>query len=445
MRILGVGEDGDLGDMYARLQRAGHEVRMYIGSEDARSIHEGIVPKCDDWEKELPWVRAAGADGIIVFESATYGLAQDTLRSEGFNVIGGSAYGDRLEADRRFGQDALRGLDLRYAPMHAFSAFDEAIAFVQRAPKRYVFKINGASALRTRSFIGQLESGADMVALLATYRSQHQTGADLDFVLMEHIAGVEVGVGAYFDGERFLEPACLDWEHKRFFTGDLGELTGEMGTIVTYRGSRGFFERTLRPLAPALRLSGYCGYINLNLIANQEGLWPIEFTSRFGYPGYAICEALHREPWDAIFRKLLSRRGGRIETMPGYAAGVVLTVPPFPYPYGYRELSAGLPICFRDPLSAADLENLHFAEVALRGDQLVTSGVIGYVGVATGAGATVELAREKAYQLAAKVVVPNLRYRTDIGLRVIEHDLHALSQLGYWSPEDAGDLPRTVA
>ena len=346
-------------------------------------------------------------------------------------MIGGSALGDRLEAEREFGQAVLRGSGLRTAATHGFTDYAAAIAFLRQRGGRYVLKFNGADSPRSRNYIGEMDDASDMLALLAMYQAHHTAAQPPDFVLMQHLQGVEVGVGAYFNGEAFLAPACIDFEHKRFFPGELGELTGEMGTIVSYRGAEKLFNASLAKVAPLLREGGYCGYINLNMIANDEGLWPLEFTSRFGYPGFAICEALHEEGWDSIFRRMLRRGHLHVATRPGFAAGVVLTVPPFPYSQGYEELSKGEPICFRPEMTAADRSALHFAEVARLGDHLVTSGSCGYVGVATGIGASVQAASEEAYRLARKVVVPNLRYRTDIGERVHQHDLARLAALGW--------------
>ena len=163
------------------------------------------------------------------------------------------------------------------------------------------------------------------------------------FVLMEFVEGVEMGVGAYFDGDKFLLPACLDWEHKRFFPGDLGELTGEMGTVVTYERSRGFFERTLARMEPLLRENGHCGYVNLNTIVNERGIWPLEFTCRFGYPGFAILTPLQETAWGDLCAAMVSRSTSRFATRAGFSVGIVLTLPPFPYPRPQVEEPVGSP------------------------------------------------------------------------------------------------------
>lgn len=432
MRILGIGHSCDLGAMYLRLARE-HEVRVFAADIHEHGTMTGMLSFVADWRDQLDWVRAAKDTGVIVFESADQGAEQDALRADGFSVIGGSAYGDRLEGDRALGQRVLQQAGLPIAATQTFSSFEDGIAFIQGRPRRYVFKFNGSLTSSWRNYVGNSADGSDVIALLRGQRARLKaTGlSECEFVLMDHIQGVETGVGAYFNGERFLLPACLDWEHKPFFVGNLGELTCEMGTLVTYQHSERIFSQTLAKLAPQLREGGYVGYINLNMIANEEGLWPLELTCRFGYPGSAILSALQPDGWADLLRGMLDRDRTSFAVTPGYAVGVVLTVPPFPYRYGYEELSKGLPIVFESSLGTAEREHLHYGEVAMLGDQLVTSGVMGYLMVATGVGDRVEDAQARAYGLARKVIVPNLRYRTDIGDEFLRNGRSLLQRLGY--------------
>lgn len=428
MRFLGIGDGNDLGAMYLALEAEGHRCRVFIADDEAGDTLGGLVARTRDWREELAWIREAGSDGVVLFETAHDGVTQDALRREGYQVIGGSALGDRLESDRAFGQRILAAAGMQVAATHSFDDVGAAIDFVRRTRVRYVFKLAGGY-VSTSNYVGGMADGSDMVAYLA-----HQgrvLGERISFVLMEHLSGVEIGVGAYFDGEGFLEPACLDWEHKRFFPGDLGELTGEMGTLVTYRDSERLFEATLGRLADVLAASGYVGYVNLNTIVNQGGVWPLELTCRFGYPGFPILSALHRCGWSDIFRSMLARdRREPFPTHDGYAVGVVVTVPPFPYAEGYEELSKGMPVTLVD-LTDEDRRHVHLSEVALVGGQLVTAGMIGYILVVTGRGATPEQARAEAYARVAKVYIPNMRYRTDIGVRFVAQDRARLEALGW--------------
>jgi len=433
LRVLGVGEEHELGDLYARLQARGHDVRVYVSSAGSHDIMDGLIPRAPTLDAALHWVREAGDRGLVVFESACRGGLQDALRAEGLRVVGGSTLGDQLEQDRAFGQRSLREVGLCTLPTHAFDDFGAAIAWIKEARKRCVLKLNGACGTETRNYVGSRTDGADVIAMLQHLRGQWTHDHAPDFILMEHVVGIEMGVGAFFDGVRF-GPPNLDWEHKRFFEGDLGELTGEMGTLVTFRNAERFFSQTLALLAPSLRAAGHIGYVNLNTIVNDEGVWPLELTSRFGYPGFAVLSALQRDPWDELLVRLVEQRIDGMETHPGYAVGVVITVPPFPYRDGYERLGKGLPILLDEDLTEAEHASLHFSEVRMNGEQLVTAGAIGYVGVVTGRGETAFEAQRAAYRLAAKVAIPNIRYRSDIAARFIAREEAALQTLG-WLPQ----------
>ena len=430
MRFLGVGDSADLAAIYLRLVEDRHDVKVFIGNPLCQDTLAGLVDRVTDWRAELDWVRSAGTEGCILFENvgAGRGELQDRLRRDGFNVIGSSAYGARLENDRAYAQRILLDLGFSTADTFEFSDPTTAIRFIDERPARYVLKTSGPDA---PSFVGRHTAGRDVQAVLESGRKF----VGSSFVLMDFVEGVEMGVGGYFNGADFLQPACLDWEHKRFFPGDLGELTGEMGTVVTYSRTKSFFDRTLGRMATLLRENGYCGYINLNTIVNERGIWPLEFTCRFGYPGCAILDPLQRTKWADLFRAILNRSTLQFDFEPGFAVGIVITTPPFPY---YREAvdePVGLPVLFEGDLSHDERRHLHYGEVGLRNGALVTTGTSGYALVVTGTGETLAAARDAANMLADKVIIPNARYRRDIGSRLIEGQLREIDELGLFDNE----------
>jgi phosphoribosylamine--glycine ligase len=391
----------------------------------------GLVEKVEDWRSELAWVRAAGAEGVILFESVSegFGALQDALREDGYHVIGGSAYGDRLENDRAYAQQLLGGLGFPAGHVWEFGDPVAAEAFIADRPRRYVLKLSGPDHGSSDTYLGQMEDGRDVRSVLRA-RAAFLAETCAKLILMEHIEGIEMGIGAYFDGEDFLMPACLDWEHKRFFAGDLGELTGEMGTVATFDRTQRFFDLTLAKMVPLLRGRGHVGYINLNTIVNVDGIWPLEFTCRFGYPGFAVLDPLQALGWGELFRSMVAGSRPDFPTRPGFSVGVLMTTPPFPYTRKQIEEPVGLPVMFEEPLTAEDADNIHYGEIGIAAGEFVTSGLYGWTLVVTGLGSTIAAARAAAYDRIGKITIPNARYRLDIGNRLIIGDYRKLEALG---------------
>src|SRR5436189_6404572 len=102
MRFLGIGEYCDLAALYLRLADEGHEVRVSIANPLCQGTLAGLVQHAADWRNELDWIRAAGSEGIILFENVAHGHGgvQDGMRAGCFKVVGGRAFGARLEDER---------------------------------------------------------------------------------------------------------------------------------------------------------------------------------------------------------------------------------------------------------------------------------------------------------------------------------------------------------
>ena len=419
MRVLGITETCDLGSLYLRLIGEGHEVKVIVSEPLAQGTMAGLVPRVQALEEGLHWV-GSDADAVIVFEAVGFGELQDQLRCNGFSVIGGSALGDRLENDRAFALDTLARHGMHIARTRSFDSPAKGIEDLRNEPRRCVFKL---CASEGRTFVGTARDGSDVAALLRV--KPPAEGAA--FILMDHVEGIETGVGAYFNGERFLWPACMDWEHKRFFAGNMGELTGEMGTVATFSGTDKLFEQTLLRLEPLFREAGHVGWVNLNTVINEDGVWPLEFTCRFGYPGFAVLEPLQALGWSDLFRSLLDRSSTAFDAHDGFSVCVVLTTPPMPLSRKEVDAPVGLPILIGD----IDRRHLHLGEVGVPDGELVTAGLYGWTAVVTGVGHTVIEARAAAYANAAKVHAPNMRYRLDIGDTLIAGDLELLLKWGW--------------
>jgi phosphoribosylamine--glycine ligase len=424
MRILAIGPRAYLGDIYLTLRREGHEVRVFAEDPPELRAFEGLIDCVEDWRAELDWV---GQDGVIFFERIGRGALQDELRAQGFRVVGGSAFGDRLEQEREFGQSILREAGLAIAWSMSFQHPSLALEWLARNPRRYVLKHDDTG--RT-TFVGDHPRGADLAFMLGR-------AGEGRVLLMERLEGVEVGVGAYFDGARFLRPACIDFEHKRFFPGEIGEMTGEMGTLAAYDDSEVLFAATLDRLAGRFAAAGHVGYVNLNMIVNERGVWPLEFTCRFGNPGFAVLAALQPGGWGDLMARMaagpLAEGAGRFAARPGWSVAIVLTVPPFPAHTDTAPLEEDPPIFFINPPAGEELDRYHFVDVRMEHGQLLGRRRSGHLMIVTGTGPSVQAAQTAARARAANVVAPELRWRADIGDRFLNGEQERLRALG-WLP-----------
>lgn len=422
-KFLFVSLAGLIGDIAWQITKEGHDVRYYIGAEDERDIADGFVPKTENWEKDVAW-----ADVIVFDDVLGQGDLSHKLRQEGKLVVGGTPYTDKLEDDRSFGQEELKKYGVNIIPYKDFTSFDDAIAYVQSKPDQYVIKPSG-EAQNTKSFlfVGEEPDGQDIIRMLQAYKKSFGERIK-QFQLQQRVAGVEVAVGAFFNGNEFISPININFEHKKLFPGNVGPATGEMGTSMFWSAPNKIFNLTLKKLEKKLAEEKFVGYMDLNCIVNGNGVYPLEFTARFGYPTIFIQQEGMLTPIGEFFHDMAAGKTNKFRARSGFQIGVRIVVPPFPFndDKTFNAYSKNALITFKKGIP----EEVHIEDAKLINGQWMVAGTSGVVLTVVGHGQTMKAAQSMAYNKIKNIMIPNMYYRTDIGDRWFE-DSDKLHSWGY--------------
>lgn len=425
MKILFLSRYGDGADLALDMRRWGHEVRFWNQDLQRRKeIFVGILDQVHDFRPSVDWCDWAFLDACGMTEERAY------ILKHGKPVFGASPEAEKMEKDRAYANQLFQDAGMATPESVSFKTIPEAQAYLQANQGLRVVKLVGGDADSDDVLISEREDGADALALMTRFE---ELGKKCDVVeIEERILGMEIGCAGYYAGRKvgWVGPVEINFQHKEVRNGrpwawrGVGMLCGETGTVIKYvTQENAFFKKTLGLFTEHLAQIDYRGETDLGTIVDRQARpRPIEWTKRKGYPDCFIRRELTVTPEPDLYAAVARGEPIDYQTKGGWAVGVLVMVPGFPYQESVRRHAAGYPIFGYDEANPS----LHLQEArkAKEGDGYVVADGCGYAAVVSGSGPTIESAQRQAYwhlneANPKRFYIPKMDYRTDIGDRVL--------------------------
>jgi phosphoribosylamine---glycine ligase len=400
--FLILSEAGDGCGLALRLQAEGHKCRIWIREPDGAERCEGLIEKTDD----------ATFGDVVIADCTGFGDILDAMRENGRLVFGGSKLHDRLETDREFAREVMTHSGIATPDGQYFkgeTAWEDARELIsgdEATDSRLVFKPGGRLSGVLPSYVSS--DNDDMLAMLEFFKSK--MFGEAEFELQEFVEGIAISTEGWFDGTDFIRPFNHTIERKQLMNNDLGPSGGCTGNLVWLVDDESDpLVQELLKLEEFLAEHRYVGPIDLNAVVGESGISALEFTPRFGYDAFpTFLYGLFERDFGGFVSDMVRGRA-RMDLRSGFAAGIRISVPPWPSEDHLAE--PGIPV---RGWTSNDLKMIYPFDVKLQGDSLVTSGGWGIIGVVNGVDDSIAGAFDMAMRLAKKAMIPDKQYRTDL-------------------------------
>lgn len=423
---------GELLDIAIQLQNDKEEVIFYVSDPDYKKIGEGIVPKAENWHEYV------GKGYIFIVDGCENAKLQDWLREQGESVVGTNVAMSEYEEDRQKGQEWFKDLGFAQPESWNFKDFDDAIEHVQNYEGRLILKQNG-NAPKHLNHMGKFDSGIDMLRHLEELKKSWNESeyGEVDFDLMEVAEGMEIAASAFFNGHDWLRDkkgkvvGFLNWEHKKEVDGDLGETTGEMGTLFcgVDETNETFADILLRKgVTELLKKHKFKGVFDINGCLSDEGFIGFEPTCRFGVPSssYEFIEGIET-PLADLMEAMAKGTDIPLEVRKEWGIVQVVASKPYPVESDVEDratslgeklwiLKDGEPI---DEFTKDQKEHIHLENFYKKDGEYLVASKNGYLLTVTMSGDDIATLRDDILEyIKENIFIPGMKYRTDIGKKI---------------------------
>lgn len=403
-----------------KLEDEGHKV-LYACKPKTDDKHPERTLKIGDGllQNKVSWNELTNKppkDAIIIFDMNHHPELADKYRNLGYTVLGSGSFAYELEENRKYGLELMNQAGILTPNTYGFKNVNEALKFLENPPDEnpYVFKPDKEEAWMT--FVSK--DHEQMKKWIEKFAPKIKKG----FLLQEVVEGIEISVEMWFNGkDAILYDATL--ERKRRSNDDEGRNTGCAGDVVwKLNGNERIIQEGINKSLPFFRKNKLPMMIDLNCIVNDDGLWGLEWTPRFGYDASFSLFQLLKIPLGSVLERLV--KGEDILMDYAFSSDFALSIRIL------RDMiEPELPIEIK-PTSQHE-GKLWWWDIVMGQDGLETGGSGEEIVIITTQAPTIDEAKKIMYEdLEPCIIIPDGDKRTDIGVKAKE-DYENLKMLGW--------------
>lgn len=420
MKVLIIGGGGREHALAWKISQSPVVKKIYVAPGNGGTALDNNIENIDitDVQELISFSIKQKIDLTVVGPEAPLAIGiVDAFRKNNLAIFGPTKAAAQLESSKEFSKIFMARHNIPTAKFATFKDTNSAHDYLQNNPAPIVIKADGLASGKGVVVAMTDEEAHEAVDSMLSEKIYGSAGTKI--IIEEFLEGEEASFIVICDGSTIL-PLDSSQDHKRLLDNDAGPNTGGMGAyspapLVTDEVNKKIMDQVIIPTIEGMKQEGieFSGFLYAGIIVDPyKNIKTLEFNCRMGDPEtQPLLFRMQSDLFTVLFKAAKQElEGVEINWDNEHAITIVMATKDYPTK----------PI-LGDEINLPEMQNedtfIFHAGTSLESNKLMTSG--GRVLGITAKGKTLEIAKNKAYDILRKVELDGAQFRTDIGKKAL--------------------------